>query len=381
MNLIKRFLSMGCLLGLLVTSVAGQEMPIPSPPSLNSKGYLLIDHKTGFVLAGNRADEVLEPASITKLMTAYVVFKELANGNIQLSDQVTISEKAWRTPGSRMFVEVGKQVPVELLLQGMIIQSGNDASVALAEHIAGSEQTFAAMMNQYAHSLGMIQSQYVNSTGLPDSEHYTTASDIARLAAAIIDEFPQYYQWYSQKSFKYNDIEQHNRNRLLWRDGSVDGLKTGYTENAGYCLVSSAKRGDMRLISVVLGAPNEKSRTDSSQALMNYGFRFFETYRLYEAGKQIESAKVWKGESDNASIGLKQDLYVTVPRGQYEKLNLSMDISTALVAPVTTEQTLGNMRVSMNGEVVAQAPLFALKPVPSGGLLRRMTDEVRLWFE
>lgn len=263
----------------------------------------------------------------------------------------------------------------------MIIQSGNDASVALAEHIAGSEQTFAAMMNQYAHSLGMIQSQYVNSTGLPDSEHYTTASDIARLAAAIIDEFPQYYQWYSQKSFKYNDIEQHNRNRLLWRDGSVDGLKTGYTENAGYCLVSSAKRGDMRLISVVLGAPNEKSRTDSSQALMNYGFRFFETYRLYEAGKQIESAKVWKGESDNASIGLKQDLYVTVPRGQYEKLNLSMDISTALVAPVTTEQTLGNMRVSMNGEVVAQAPLFALKPVPSGGLLRRMTDEVRLWFE
>ena len=381
MNLNLRFLVAVCFFLVTVAPSHGQDRPIPSPPSLNSKGYLLIDHKTGYILAGDRATERLEPASITKLMTAYVVFQELANGNIQLSDPVSISEKAWRTPGSRMFVEVGKQVPVELLLQGMIIQSGNDASVALAEHIAGSEQTFAAMMNQYAHSLGMLGTQYKNATGLPDEEHFTTATDIATLAAAIIDEFPEYYSWYSQKSFKFNDIEQHNRNRLLWRDASVDGLKTGYTENAGYCLVSSAKRGDMRLISVVLGAPNEKSRSDSSQALFNYGFRFFETYRLYEAGKQIESAKVWKGETDQASIGLKQDLYVTLPRGQYENLNLTMDISTALVAPVTTEQTLGNMRVSMNGEVLAQAPLFALRPVPSGGLLRRMTDEVRLWFE
>ncbi len=381
MNLQKRLISTVCLFLLTVHAGHGQDRPIPSPPSLNSKGYLLIDHKTGYILAGDRATERLEPASITKLMTAYVVFQELANGNIQLSDPVTISEKAWRTPGSRMFVEVGKQVPVELLLQGMIIQSGNDASVALAEHIAGSEQTFSAMMNQYAHSLGMLGTQYKNATGLPDDEHFTTASDIATLAAAIIDEFPEYYSWYSQKSFKFNDIEQHNRNRLLWRDASVDGLKTGYTENAGYCLVSSAQRGDMRLISVVLGAPNEKSRSDSSQALFNYGFRFFETYRLYEAGKQIESAKVWKGETDQAVIGLKQDLYVTLPRGQYENLNLTMDISTALVAPVTTEQTLGNMRVSMNGEVLAQAPLFALQPIPSGGLLRRMTDEVRLWFE
>lgn len=365
----------------LAGAATAQDIPIPSPPSLNAKGYLLIDYATGHLIAGDRQDEQLDPASITKLMTAYVVFKELKSANIGLGDLVTISEKAWRTKGSRMFVEVGKQVSVEDLLQGMIVQSGNDASVALAEHIAGSEETFAALMNQYAFQLKMLSTQYTNSTGLPSKDHYTTAADIARLATAIISEFPEYYKWYSQREYSFNNIPQHNRNRLLWRDKSVDGLKTGYTENAGYCLVSSAKRGDMRLISVVLGAPNEKSRTDSSQALLNYGFRFYETHKLYGEGEHIDSAKVWKGAADSASIGLKEDLYVTVPRGQYETLKVSMDVSTALVAPVNTEHALGSVTVAMNGEVVAEAPVYALAPVESGGILRRMTDEVRLWFE
>jgi D-alanyl-D-alanine carboxypeptidase (penicillin-binding protein 5/6) len=314
-------------------------------------------------------------------MSAYAVFKELRSGKITLSDMVTISEKAWRTPGSRMFVEVGKQVSVEDLIRGMIIQSGNDATVALAEYVAGSEDSFAALMNRHAETLGLKGSHFVNSTGLPDPDHYMTASDIAHLAAAIIREFPEYYKWYSQKSFTYNDITQYNRNKLLWRDDSVDGMKTGYTESAGYCLVTSAKKDDMRLISVVLGTENEKARADVSQALINYGFRFYETHKLYDAGKQLATARVWKGESDTVSLGLDTPLYATVPRGQYKALAASMTINNRIMAPVSKDQTLGSVQVQLGDAVIAGQNLVALQGVGEGSIWQRVVDEALLYFE
>jgi D-alanyl-D-alanine carboxypeptidase (penicillin-binding protein 5/6) len=280
-----------------------------------------------------------------------------------------------------MFVEVGKQVSVEDLLQGMIIQSGNDATVALAEYVAGSEGSFAALMNRHAETLGMKGSHFMNSTGLPDPEHHMTARDIAHLAAVIIREFPEYYKWYSQKSFAYNDITQYNRNKLLWRDESVDGMKTGYTETAGYCLVTSAKKDDMRLISVVLGTENEKERADASQALINYGFRFYETHKLYEAGKQLATARVWKGESETVSLGLDSPLYATVPRGQYKALAASMTISNRIMAPVSKDQTLGSVQVQLGDAVIAGQDLVALQGVGEGSIWQRIVDEALLYFE
>ena len=355
--------------------------PVPAPPKIKASSYILMEHHTGRVLASHEPAERVEPASITKIMTAYAVFRELGSGRLDLADRVRVSEKAWRTPGSRMFIEVGKEIAVEDLVQGMIVQSGNDASVALAEHIAGDEATFAELMNGYAAELGLTNTHYQNSTGLPATEHYTTTTDVARLARALITEFPQYYAWYSQREFTFNGIRQHNRNALLWRDDSVDGVKTGMTEAAGYCLVSSAKRDGMRLISVVMGTPSEKSRAASSLALLNYAFRFFETHRLYPAGQEITRTKVWKGASDEAALGLQADLYVTIPRGQYADLTAEMDVYSRVLAPLDTQQELGQVRVSLDGDLLAEQPLRALEPMGTGSLWRRTIDGVLLWFD
>jgi D-alanyl-D-alanine carboxypeptidase (penicillin-binding protein 5/6) len=356
-------------------------VPIPAPPEVAASGYILIDFHSGKVLAEQGADQRLEPASLTKIMTAYTIFRELKEGNVHLEDSVLISEKAWRTEGSRMFVEVGKRVKVEDLLKGMIIQSGNDACVALAEHIAGSEATFAELMNSHANRLGMTHTHFVNSTGLPHEDHYTTPADIAKAARATIWEFPEYYHWYREKSFVFNNIEQHNRNRLLWRDESVDGMKTGHTETAGYCLVASALREGMRLLSVVMGTDGEEARAKASQSLLNYGFRFYETHQLYTAGEVLNRARIWKGEKEKLPLGLTQDLNVTIPRHQYQKLEAQLEIAPKIMAPVSQGQVLGQVHVTLEGEPIVSADLIALKGVADGNLWQQIKDSALLWLE
>ena len=357
------------------------QAPIPAAPELGARGYILVDHNSGHVLIAKNENQRLDPASITKLMTAYATFRAIQSGQITLQDPVQISEKAWRTTGSRMFIEVGTEVSVEALLKGMIIQSGNDASVALAEYLAGTEAAFAQLMNQYATELEMENTQYQNSTGLPAKDHYTSAVDIVRLSAAIIREFPEFYRWYSEKEFTYNDITQKNRNSLLWRDPSVDGMKTGMTDSAGYCLVSSAQRDGMRLISVVLGTKSTLARANDSQTLLNYGFRFFETRLLYEAGGSVTEARVWKGDTPNADLGLKSDLYVTIPRGSYDQLRAKIELPAQLIAPVQRTTRLGVVRVSLDQETVAEANLFALNTINEGTIWQIAKDSVLLWFE
>jgi D-alanyl-D-alanine carboxypeptidase (penicillin-binding protein 5/6) len=369
------------LLLFVASALRAEPLPVPKPPSIGADAFILEDFDSGRIIADKDSNKPVEPASITKLMSAYAVFKELHSGNITLGDMVTISEKAWRTPGSRMFVEVGKQVSVEDLIQGMIVQSGNDATVALAEYIAGSEDSFAALMNRHAEALGLKDTHFVNSTGLPDPQHYMTARDIALLAAAIIREFPEYYKWYSQKKFTFNDITQYNRNKLLWRDDSVDGMKTGHTDSAGYCLVTSAKKDNMRLISVVLGTDSEKARADASQALLNYGFRFYETHKLYDAGQQLATARVWEGETDTVSLGLNSPLYATVPRGQYKALAASMTINNRIMAPVNKDETLGSVQVQLGDAVIAGKNLVALQGVGEGSFWQRIVDKALLYFE
>jgi serine-type D-Ala-D-Ala carboxypeptidase (penicillin-binding protein 5/6) len=381
MQTFRHFAILLCFVSFVVSAAAQSAAPIPKPPAVGAKGYLVEDFLSGQAIAEKNADERLEPASITKLMTAYVVFKELSSGSLSLSDKVRISEKAWRTPGSRMFVEVNTQVTVADLIKGMIIQSGNDATVALAEQVAGSEDSFAALMNQHAQRLGMTNTHFVNSTGLPDKEHYTTARDIVRIARALIKEFPEYYRWYSEKKFTYNDITQYNRNKLLWRDESVDGMKTGHTETAGYCLVTSAERDGMRLISVVLGTKSEEARADASQALLNYGFRFYETHKLYDGGTKLTSSRVWKGAIENVDLGLADTLYVTIPRGQYKNLDASMQLHEQIVAPVSDGQPLGEVLVRLGEQTVADKSLVALKPVAEGNFWQRIVDEALLYFE
>ncbi len=366
---------------ILVPALLAAQVVTPAPPPLSARGYLLIDQQSGRVLASKAANERLEPASITKLMTAYAVFRALEAGQMELSDQVLVSEKAWRTPGSRMFIEVGTRVSVELLLQGMIVQSGNDASVALAEYVASSEEIFADLMNQLAAELGMTETHYVNSTGLPAEDHYTSAADIAKLAQAIITEYPEYYRWYSQKEFSYNDIKQPNRNSLLWRDPSVDGLKTGYTQAAGYCLASSAMRDGMRLIAVVLGNRSEETRARESQTLLNYGFRFFETRLLYPAGGAVTEARVWKGSRELTELGVKDDFYVTVPKGSYDQLEAAVDVPARLMAPLDPSQQLGQIRVVLDEQTLASADLYSLTDVENGNFWQRSRDTVLLWFE
>ena len=370
---------------LLLLSLSGlihaqEPMPIPQAPQVPVRGYILMDFHSGAVLAEMDGDKRMEPASITKLMSAYVIYKSLAEGSLQLTDQVTISEKAWRTEGSRMFVEVGKKVPVEDLIMGMVVQSGNDATVALAQHVAGTESAFAAIMNQQAARLGLTNTNFVNSTGLPHPDHYTTARDIAILVRAVIRDFPVEYQRYAIRSFTYNDITQHNRNRLLWQDDSVDGVKTGHTSSAGYCLAASALRGDMRLISVVLGADNEKDRFRASQALLNYGFRFFETHKLYAANEPLTEARIWKGEVDQLPLGLAKDLYVTIPRGQHQNMNASLRVNSGIEAPVSQGAPFGNVTVTLRDATVADVPLVALRDVAEGGMVSRLVDQAMMFF-
>ncbi len=355
-------------------------LPVPSAPPLKAPSFLLVDFDSGAVLASKEPDKRVEPASITKVMTSYIVFKELAEGKIQLTDQTTVSEKAWRMQGSRMFIEVGKQVTVEELLKGMIVQSGNDASVALAEFVAGSEEAFVQLMNHQAEQLGMNNTHFTNSTGLPHRQHYMSTADIATLSRAMIRDFPTYYAWYAEKSYTYNGIKQSNRNTLLYRDPSVDGIKTGHTESAGYCLVSSAKREQMRLIAVVVGTKSEKSRASESQTLLNYGFRFYETHRLYGAGEALARARVWKGAQQEVPLGLAGDLFVTIPRGRYKSLKASMDLKTDILAPARKGQELGSVNIALSGESFAQRPLIALQDVAEGNIMQRTMDAVRLWF-
>ncbi|MCZ6809864.1 MAG: D-alanyl-D-alanine carboxypeptidase [Proteobacteria bacterium] len=369
---------------LLVASAvvsAANRMPVPAPPIVGAKSFLLIDGNTGAELASLEPDKRLAPASLTKLMTAYAIFRALADEQIGLEDEVTVSEKAWRTQGSRMFIEVGSRVSVQDLLLGMIVQSGNDASDALAEHVAGTELVFAEMMNQYALQLGMTATNFKNATGLPDKDHYSTAQDLGTLAKTIISEFPEYYKWYSVKEFEYNDIKQPNRNNLLWRDDRVDGMKTGRTDAAGYCLVSSASRDGMRVISVVLGTASAKARVDGSQALINYGFRFFETRLLYRAGETVTQARIWKSEKEFTELGLMEDLYITIPRGSFDDVDSVLNIPAVLMAPVAHGQPLAELHVSLNGDSLVNEPLRALEPNPSGSFWQRTRDGVSLWFE
>ena len=332
-------------------------------------------------MASLNPDERLAPASLTKLMTAYTVFRALRDGQLALADEVTVSEKAWRTPGSRMFIEVGNRVSVEELLLGMIVQSGNDASVALAEHIAGTEGVFAELMNRQAAALGMRGSNFRNATGLPAENHYTTARDMAILARALISEFPDYYRWYAVREFTYNDIKQSNRNTLLWRDDSVDGIKTGHTDDAGYCLVSSAERDGMRVVAVVMGTASDRSRVDGSQALINYGFRFFETRLLYRAGEQVAETRIWKAATEFTGLGLPEDLYITVPRGSYDDLESVLNVPAVVTAPVAKGQPVAELIVSLDGTELVSEPLRALSANPIGSLWQRTRDSVRLWFE
>jgi len=373
------------LLLLLVSSgpVSAQTDPIPMPtaPDVGARAFILTDHDSGQLLGERLADERMEPASITKLMTAYVVDVALRDGDIQADDMVTISEKAWRTEGSRMFIEVGKQVSLEDLMKGLVIQSGNDAAVALAEHVAGSEQAFAALMNHHAEQLGLSNTHFMNATGLPHPDHYMSARDIANLSRAVIREFPGHYALYAEKEYTYNKIRQYNRNQLLWRDESVDGLKTGHTESAGYCLAASALRGDQRLISVVLGAPDEKGRTSASQTLLNYGFRFFKTHKLYDAEQPLTQTRVWKGDRSELGLGLAETLYITVPRGRYKDLQASMVIKPQIEAPVAAGAEMGRVNVVLDDETLADVPLIALSQVAEGGLFGRLTDQAIMTFQ
>ena len=363
------------------TAMAAAPLSVPPPPPVNARAYILMDFNSGQVLAESKADERMEPASLTKLMTSYIIYKELQDGRIKLSDPVTISEHAWRMEGSRSFVPVGKQVSVEDLLKGMIVQSGNDATVALAEYVGGSEEVFVSLMNQEAKRLGLTGTHYMDSTGMPNPDHYTTARDLAVLTRAMIHDFPDHYQLYSMKVFTYNGITQHNRNKLLWRDKFVDGVKTGHTESAGYCLVASALQNDMRLISVVLGTDSEEARAEESEKLLSYGFRFYETHRLYAAKQPLSTVRIWKGETEKLPLGLQQALYITIPRGQYDKLDAQMKVQQPITAPVTAGTLYGSLNVSLDGQTVVAKPLVALKNVAEGGFFQRLVDDVKLWFE
>jgi D-alanyl-D-alanine carboxypeptidase (penicillin-binding protein 5/6) len=364
-----------------VPAPSASAPPVPAPPQIGAASYLLMDFNSGRVLVEHNADQRVEPASITKLMTAYVVFGELQEGNITLEETVIVSEKAWRTGGSRMFIEPGMQVTVEELLRGMVIQSGNDSSVALAEHVAGTEEAFASLMNHFAVQLGMQGTNFVNSTGLPDPEHYTTARDVAILSLATVRDFPDYYPWYSEKEFTFNNIRQHNRNTLLWRDPAIDGLKTGHTEAAGYCLAASAKREGMRLVSAVMGSDSEANRASETQTLLNYGFRFFETVQLYQAGQELARARVWKGLAEEVPLGIGDELFVTIPRGRYNDLEAQVQMQPKLTAPLEVGVVVGQIAVSLDGEPVAERDLLTLAPVEEAGFFGSSWDSMKLWFD
>ncbi|HOG03749.1 MAG TPA: D-alanyl-D-alanine carboxypeptidase family protein [Accumulibacter sp.] len=366
------------LLCLPVLSVAQQ---LPTPPALAAKSWLLVEAASGQDLAAQAPEQRLEPASLTKLMTAYLSFAAIRQGTIKLDQTVPVSQKAWKTGGSRMFIQVGTQVKVEDLLKGMIVQSGNDACVALAEAIAGDEENFAQMMNREAQRLGMQGSSFRNASGLPDPQHYTTARDLAILAGALIRDFPEEYaKYYSMKEFRYNNITQPNRNRLLYIDPTVDGLKTGHTEAAGYCLVSSAKRGSRRLLSVVLGAASDNARAQESLKLLNYGFQFYDAVQLYAKNEAASSLKVWKGKESAVKIGFSNALVIAVPKGFGPKIRTELVSQQPLIAPVALGQVLATLKVSIDDKPYGEYPVLALEAVPAAGIVGRMVDTVRLWF-
>ena len=360
--------------------VEAAPTPIPSPPQLALHSYVLMDATTGKILAAHDANTREQPASLTKMLTLYIAFQEIKAGQIHLDDEVTVSKKAWRTGGSRMFLQVGTKVPVKDLIQGIIVQSGNDAAVALAQDVAGSTATFVQMMNQTAARLGMKSSHFADVDGLPVPDHYSTAHDLAILARALIRDFPEYYHYFKEKVYTYNHIKQYNRNRLLWRDPSVDGLKTGHTEEAGYCLVSSAKRGGMRLIAVVMGAKSDDGRTRDNEALLNYGFRFFETRVVYKAGRPITQARVWKGAVQSVPLGVAHDLKVTLPRGQARELRPDIQVHEPILAPVTQGTPYGTVQAAVGKTVLAREPLIALRGVAVGSLWQRLKDDALLYF-
>jgi D-alanyl-D-alanine carboxypeptidase (penicillin-binding protein 5/6) len=353
----------------------------PVPPSIAAAAWTLVDVTSGQTIASHQSDERRDPASITKLMTAYLVFGALRQKAIVPSQMVTVSEKAWRAEGSRMFIEPRKSVSVDELVHGMIVQSGNDASIALAELVAGSEAAFVERMNQEAHRLGMLNTRFANATGLADPQHWSTAGDIAKLAQAVIRDYPEYYPLYSLRDYRYNNITQPNRNRLLWSDPYVDGMKTGHTEVAGWCLVASAKRGERRLLSVVLGALSDAGRAAESQKLLNFGFQAFDTVQLYQSGKPVSSLKVWKGAEREVAAGFLADRYLTLPRGRAGDLKLTLEALEPLVAPVARGQRVGVVRVALDGRTMAEFPLIALDDVGPANVFVRAWDSVRLWFQ
>lgn len=349
---------------------------IPSPPTIDAKGYILMDANTGVILAGKEIDTPMPPASLTKLMTLYQVASALKANRIHLNDRIVISEKAWRTGGSKMFIQVGDQVPLSDLIQGIAVVSGNDACVAVAEQIAGTEESFAELMNHSAKLLGMVNTHYTDATGLPNPNHFTSPRDLALLTKAIVNEFPEYYHWYSQKEFFYNGIRQPNRDILLWRDSSIEGMKTGHTDEAGYCLVSTASRNGMRLISVVMGASSTRTRADASLALLNYGFRFYETKKIFAANVPIKQARVWFGKANTVPLGVTNSLYLTLPIGQTDKIKTTVTVSNDIKAPIQRNQQLGTIELTMNDKPYLSRPLLALQMVPKAGFFSRMKDHV-----
>src|SRR5450631_3535186 len=353
---------------------------IPTAPQVDARAYIVVDFRTDKILAAKDAVARMEPASLTKLMTAYIVFQELAAGKLKLDEQVTVSEHAWRSEGSRTFIELGKPVSVQDLILGMIVQSGNDATIALAERIAGTEETFAQMMNAHAKRLGMVGTHFENSSGLPSPQHYTTARDLSLLANAMIREYPQYYKWFSVREFEHNGIKQQNRNGLLEKDPTVDGLKTGHTDSAGFCLVVSSLRDGMRLVSVVLGSTSMHARENASATLLGYGFTFYDTRLVARAGAVLASTKVWKADDPSVDLGIKDDLYITLPRGAADSVKTATDIPPRLIAPLALDTPVGSLRVFAGGQSLATMPMHPLKSVAAGGWWRRLIDTIRLWF-
>ena len=368
---------------LLALICAGQSLAqqAPVPPELAAKSWLLLEMGSGQMLTSEKADERLEPASLTKLMTAYLTFKALQQKTIAISQPLPVSEKAWRTGGSKMFIRVDTQVPVDDLIKGMIVQSGNDACVTLAEAIAGSEESFAQMMNREAQRLGMKNSNFMNSTGLPDAQHYTTARDLSLLASALIRDFPEdYKKYYSMKEFRYNNITQPNRNRLLFIDPTVDGVKTGHTEAAGYCLISSALRENRRLLSVVLGTKSDSARASESLKLLNWGFLSFDSVTLFTKDKEVATLPVWKGAQNTVKAGFSNDFSVVLPKGYADKLKSEFIPVTRLIAPIALGQNIGLLKVSLDGKPYGEYPVLALEEVTLGNIFVRIWDTIRLWF-
>ncbi|MCK5717714.1 MAG: D-alanyl-D-alanine carboxypeptidase [Thiomargarita sp.] len=369
---------------LLILALTGlfpiQILAGPTPPLIMAPAYILQDFHSGQVLMERNADKRINPASLTKLMTAYLVFEQLKTGKVRLSDTVRVSKKAWKMKGSRMFIEVDTRISVELLLQGLIISSGNDASVALAEYIGGTEEAFVTLMNKQADTLDLTNTHFANSSGLTAEYHYSSVRDLMILAQTLIQKFPEYYHWYSMREFTYNKILQKNRNQLLWHDTSIDGMKTGYTQAAGYCLVASAQRGKMRLISVIVGASSKKERIRDSGSMLDYGFRFFETYRPFQAQQVLDTQRIWQGNKDKLPLGLDKPLYVTVPKGQYKQLNAQLHIEKHIMAPVSAGNTYGALKIRLNDKIILERPLVALSPVAEGNVWDSLIDSILLFF-